>query len=124
MTIPEGRMPPYSAEATIPEGRVPPYSKEAEAAVLGAILLNNLSLGKVRAMLQTEDFYIQSHRCIYAAMLDLSQRGEAIDHVTLGTELIKRGELDRVGGPTGLDNLTDTVGTVANVEHYADIVRK
>jgi len=104
------------------EGRVPPYNKEAESAVLGAVLLNNDALEIVDAVLSKEDFYVESYRTIYGAMLELRGSGTPIDHVTLGQKLIRDGQLERVGGPMALDGLTDSVATVANVEHYAAIV--
>jgi len=104
------------------EGRPPPYDKEAESAVLGAVLLNNDALEIVDAVLSKEDFYIESYRTIYGAMLELRGSGTPIDHVTLGQKLIRDGQLERVGGPMALDGLTDSVATVANVEHYAAIV--
>lgn len=107
----------------MPEGRVPPYARDAEEAVLGAILLNNGALPVVTAILLPEDFYIEAHRRIYDAMLTLAQAKEPIDPVTLGNELIRRNDLLRIGGPLALDNLTERVSTVANVGHYAEIVR-
>jgi replicative DNA helicase len=103
-------------------GRVPPYDKTAEEAVLGAVLLNPRCLAELRPELPPEAFYVESHRRIFLAMLALDERGAAIDHVTLGTELITRGDLEKIGGPLALENLTDAVATVANFRHYAQIV--
>lgn len=102
------------------EGRVPPYSKEAEAACLGAILLNNAALPVVRSILMDATaFYVEAHKRIYSAMIALDAKGSPVDHVTLGNELIKRGDLDKIGGAMALDGLTQGVATVANVDHYA-----
>lgn len=106
------------------EGRVPPYSKEAEVAVLGCILLNNQALFLVQGILAADDFYVEAHRRVFSAIQDLSSRGLPVDHVTLGNELIKRGDLDKIGGAMALDGLTEGVATVANVEHYARIVKQ
>lgn len=106
------------------EGRVPPYDREAERAILGAVLLNNYALEKVRASLTAEDFYVEAHRRVYVAMIDMAMRSEPVDHVTLGSELIKRGDMEKIGGPMALDGLTDSVATIANVDHYAEIVRR
>ena len=106
------------------EGRVPPYSKEAEVAVLGCILLNNQALFLVQGILAPDDFYVEAHRRVFSAIQDLSTRGLPVDHVTLGNELIKRGDLDKIGGAMALDGLTEGVATVANVEHYARIVKQ
>jgi replicative DNA helicase len=105
-------------------GRVPPYNKDAEAAVIGGILLNNEALFLVQEVLGPEDFYVETHRRIYTAIQELSRGGLPVDHVTLGNELRKRGDLEKIGGPMALDGLTDRVATVANVEHYARIVRE
>ena len=111
---------------TIPtaEGRIPPYNQDAEAAILGGILLNNDALAAVQDMIKPEDFYIEANRRIYEAMEDLSNRALPIDHVTLGNELQKRGDLEKIGGAMALANLTDSVATVANIDYYAGIVRE
>ena len=105
-----------------PGERVPPHSLEAEAAVLGGILLNNDALYVVQDRLRPEDFYSEAHRRIYSAVTDLAARSLPVDHVTLGNELTKRGDLEKMGGAAALDGLTDRVATVANVGHYARIV--
>jgi replicative DNA helicase len=105
------------------ETRVPPYDKSAEEAVLGAILLNNRALEVVHDSLAPEDFYVEAHRRIYQAIVGLWQDRCPIDHVTLGNRLIAAGDLERIGGASALGGLTEGVGSVANVEHYAGIVR-
>jgi replicative DNA helicase len=112
-----------SGSQSPPSGRVPPYNQEAEAAVIGCILLNNQALNLVQEIVREEDFYVEVHRRIYGAIQDLSLKGLPVDHVTLGNELLKAGDLEKIGGPMALDNLTTSVATVANVEHYARIVK-
>ncbi len=106
------------------EGRVPPYSKEAEVAVLGCVLLNNQALFLIQGILASDDFYVEAHRRVFTSIQELSSRGLPVDHVTLGNELIKRGDLEKIGGAMALDGLTEGVATVANVEHYARIVKQ
>jgi replicative DNA helicase len=106
------------------EGRVPPYSQESEAAVLGGILLKNDALAAVQDILKAEDFYVEAHRRIYSAVEGLSAASQPVDHVTLGNELKKRGDLDKIGGVKALADLTERVATAANVEHYARIVKE
>ena len=106
------------------EGRVPPYNQEAECAVLGSILLNNESWGKVHTLLSGDDFYIYKNKVIFESIGSLMEAGTPIDHVTLGGELMRRGDLERIGGAMALDDLTRQVATVANVNHYAHIVRE
>ncbi|MCK9463101.1 MAG: replicative DNA helicase [Proteobacteria bacterium] len=112
-----------AAEPQMSEGRVPPYNKEAEEAVLGCVLLNNQALFLIQNILQPEDFYVEAHRRIYAAIQELSGKGLPVDHVTLGNQLIKQGDLEKIGGTLALEGLTERVATVANIEHYARIVR-
>lgn len=106
------------------EGRVPPYSPEAESAVLGGILLNNEALALVQDVVRPEDFYVEANRRIYEAIETLSKATLPIDHVTLGNELKNRGDLEKIGGSLVLAKLTDSVATIANVEHYATIVKE
>jgi replicative DNA helicase len=107
-----------------PEGRIPPYSQEAEAAVIGGILLNNDALSLVQDVISPSDFYVETHRRIYEAIEALSKAALPVDHVTLGNELKKRGDLEKIGGAMVLANLTDSVATMANVDHYANIVKE
>jgi replicative DNA helicase len=106
------------------EGRIPPYSTEAEAAVLGGILLDNQAVAVVQDVIKPEDFYVDANRRIFQAIEKLSLNSLPIDHVTLGNELKARGDLEKIGGAVALANLTDSVATTANVEHYAQIVRE
>jgi replicative DNA helicase len=105
-------------------GRVPPYDATAERACLGAVLLNNGALPIIRStIVDAADFYVEAHRKIYESMVRLTGEGTALDHVTVGNWLNDHGELERIGGPIALENLTESVATVANVQHYARIVR-
>lgn len=106
-----------------PSGRTPPYSMEAEQAVLGSILLNNSLLSIVMQKLKPENFYVESLRRLYQAMISVADYGSPIDAVTVGTHLQSKGELDKVGGPSIFDGLTKNISTIANIEHYTDIVR-
>lgn len=110
-------------DAYSPEGRIPPYDRAAEAACLGAILLNNEAFGVVSSILRPEQFYVESHRRIYEAIVDLAREGAPIDSVTLGTQLMDKGDLEKIGGAVVLSSLTDAVATAANVDHYAETVR-
>lgn len=106
------------------DARVPPYSKDAETACLGSVLLNNRALAVVRNVIAgPEDFYVESNRRIYSAMLKLVESGSAVDAVTLGNMLTSTGDLAKIGGAMRLGELTNDVVTVVNVDHYARIVR-
>ena len=95
--------------------RLPPQNLEAEQSVLGAILLDNAVLPRVIEILQPEDFYRGPHRRLFAAMLDLFERDESIDLITLRERLEQKNELAEVGGAVYLASLVDQVPTAANV---------
>jgi replicative DNA helicase len=109
-------------EISNPEGRIPPYSAEAERAVLGAVLLNNEAWAIIRHIVHAEDFYNISHRYIYEAMARVINGGAQVDHVTLGEDLKQSGDLDRIGGAMAFANLTDQAGLMSNVKGHAKIV--
>ena len=104
-------------------GRQPPWSSEAEQAVLGAMLLDQDAALKAAELLDDTMFYREGNRVLYRAMVALTERGDAIDPVTLRDELVRRGELDRAGGMDYLAALVEVVPTAAHIEHHARIVR-
>lgn len=104
--------------------RVPPQNLEAESSVLGGILLENDAVNLVLEVLRAEDFYRESHRKIFRAMIELSDRTEPVDVITLSECLKNRGELEAVGGSAYLASLNDFVPTAANIAYYARIVRE
>jgi len=106
-----------------PVGRIPPHSIDAEEAVLGGVLVDNLAIDRVVEVLIPDDFYREAHRKIMRAFLDLSQRSEAIDLITVTDVLKGRNELEEVGGATFLAELSERVPTAANVGQYARIVK-
>ncbi|HXF91783.1 MAG TPA: replicative DNA helicase [Nitrospiraceae bacterium] len=105
------------------EPKLPPQNLEAEQSVLGAILLDNGALAKAMELLSEEDFYRTAHRKIYRAMLELSEIGEVIDHITLTERLKARGELEAVGGASYLAELVQAVPSAANIRYHCKIVR-
>jgi len=104
--------------------KVPPQNIEAEQSILGAILLENEALSKVLEILSPEDFYRQSHRKIFDAMLDLFEKNEAIDLITVTDGLKRSNDLDAVGGVTYLSSLVTHVPTAANVRYHSKIVKE
>ncbi|WP_456432159.1 replicative DNA helicase [Thermosulfuriphilus sp.] len=104
--------------------RLPPQNIEAEQCVLGSILIENNALLKVVEILKPEDFYREAHAKIFATMLDLFERGEPIDLVTVHNALKDRAQLEEIGGPAYLAELAAIVPTAANIVHYARIVRE
>lgn len=103
--------------------RVPPQNIEAEQSVLGAILLDNEAAHDVTEILRAENFYKETHRFIFAAILDLLDRNEPADLVTLTNELKKKGDLEKIGGAAYLAALVEAVPTSASVMHHARIVK-
>jgi len=104
--------------------KVPPQNLEAESSVLGGILLENEAVNQVLELLRPEDFYRESHRKVFRAIVELSDRSEPVDLITLSDFLKNRGELEAVGGTAYLASLADFVPTAANITHYARIVRE
>ncbi|QBK24841.1 replicative DNA helicase [Ureibacillus thermophilus] len=104
--------------------RVPPHNHEAEQSVLGAIFLDPQALVTASEILVPEDFYRIAHQKIFQTMLDLSDKGSAIDVVTVTEELSARKELEDVGGLSYLMELANAVPTAANVSYYAKIVEE
>ena len=102
--------------------RIPPQAIEAEQSVLGSILQNTEALHVGMEMLKDDYFYLPKHRKIFAAIRKVYEDSNAIDLLTIPDELIKRGQLDEVGGRRYLMDLTDTVVNFANIEDHARIV--
>ncbi len=115
-------MPETLAPAT-PE-RALPHNLEAEKSVLGAILIHNEAFNHAAELIDSRDFFRDAHRRIFDKMVQLSERNDAIDFVTLKEELGRTGELEEVGGPAYIASLADGVPRSANVEHYARIVKE
>jgi replicative DNA helicase len=109
-------------EVTVEKGL--PQNLEAERSVLGAVLLDSTSLSSVVPILSEEDFFPDTHRRIYRGMLELFQRSAEIDLLTLKEELDRTGAAAKAGGTSYLTSLIDAVPDVANVEHYARIVKE
>src|SRR5258705_6750915 len=107
-----------------PLRRLPPQNLEAEESVLGGVLLDNTAIDRVLEFVRPDDFYRESHRRIFRAMLGLAERNEPVDLVTLSESLRQRGELQDIGGAAYLGDLAERVPTAANVNHYARIVRE
>jgi len=103
--------------------RVPPHNLAAEQAVLASILLNNDLMNSALEILRPEDFYQGAHRTLFSVMLDLYDKGRAIDQLTLSTALNDRGVEGEVGGLAYLSDLIQNVPTTANVSEYARLVK-
>ncbi|HEV8435314.1 MAG TPA: DnaB-like helicase N-terminal domain-containing protein, partial [Thermoanaerobaculia bacterium] len=101
-----------------------PQSPDAERAVLGAILENPNAFYRVISLVDTEDFFKDAHRLIFAAIRALAEKSVEIDLLTVKNELAKRSQLEQAGGSAYVSSLTDVVPDIANVERYARIVKE
>jgi len=115
---------PYINEIASTVDRLPPQSIEAEQAVLGAIILEGESITKAIDVLSPEDFYKEPHRKIYTAMLELFDKNEPIDLITLSEHLKDKGVLEEAGGISYLSQLATVVPTSANIRYHAKVVRE
>lgn len=104
--------------------RLPPQNVEAEQCVLGSILLQQGAMPKAVEILAAEDFYRPEHRLIFAAMIQLFEKAEPPDLITVINVLKDGNHLDQAGGPAYLATLTDIVPVAANITYYAKIVRE
>lgn len=101
-----------------------PHDAEAEKAVLGAIFIDPEAIADASAVVTPDDFYEHANRIIYQAMLDLSDRGDAIDPLTLQDELTKKNQLDDIGGIAYVSQLALATPTAEHVTYYAQIVHR
>ncbi len=106
------------------EQRIPPHNIEAEQAVIGAIFLEPDAMSSTAEFLQSTDFYRAAHQRIYHVMLQLTDRGEPIDLVTVSTALADAKLLEEIGGVSYLTELANAVPTAANIIYYAKIVEE
>jgi replicative DNA helicase len=111
-------------EMDVTVDRLPPQNLEAEQSVLGAILLENDALPKAIELLTPEDFYREPHRKIFNTMIELFEKNEAVDLITVTETLTRKNELDPAGGVTYLANLASHVPTAANVRYHSKIVKE
>src|ERR671934_661229 len=104
--------------------RTPPHSVEAEQGVLGSMLLSpRQAIAECVEKISEQYFYVPAHQTIYNVLVDLWNKGEAIDLITFTQVLRDRNLLDAVGGPAFVTSLFTFVPTAANVGYYLDIVR-
>ena len=105
-------------------GKIPPHDIEAEQAVIGSMLTDKDAVLDAIEVLKPDDFYRQDNKTIYEAILNLYNRAEAIDIITVKAELVSIGKLDAVGGLEYIALLPDKVPTTANVDKYIKIVEE
>lgn len=105
-------------------GKTLPAHSDAERAVLSALLLNDEYISTISEIIIPDDFYSLAHKIIYQAILDLSQKHKRIDIVTLQDELIKRNQLDAIGGIIYLVTLQEDIPSVGLIVQHATIIKE
>ena len=108
---------------TVPD-KLQPHNIEAEEAVLGSLLIDPDAILRVSTFLSPNDFYVQRHGWVYESILDLHERRQPSDLVTLSDELERRNQLGEVGGSAYLTGLINATPTSIHVEYYARIVER
>jgi replicative DNA helicase len=103
-------------------GKVPPQAIEVEEAVLGALMLEKDAFHTVQSILRPESFYKEEHKKIFNAIKDLASKEKPIDLLVVTQALKNRGELDEVGGPLYITQLTSRVASAAHIEFHARII--
>lgn len=101
-----------------------PHDAEAEKAVLGAVFIDPEAIAEATSILEPDDFYERANRIIFQSMVDLSDKGEAIDPITLQADLAKKKVLEDVGGIAYVSELALATPTSANISFYAQIVHR
>ena len=103
-------------------GKLPPQATDIEEVVLGAIMLEKDAVVAVLDILKPESFYKEAHQKIYQAIVDLSTQEKPIDIITVTEELRKKGQIDEIGGPFYIAQLTSRVASAAHIEYHARII--
>ncbi len=103
-------------------GKMPPQAVELEEAILGAVMLEKDAIITVMDILKPDSFYKEAHQKIYATILSLASDHKPVDILTVTEEMRKSKELDEVGGPFYITQLTSRVASAANLEYHAHIV--
>ncbi|OPY69000.1 MAG: Replicative DNA helicase [Syntrophorhabdaceae bacterium PtaU1.Bin034] len=106
------------------KGRIPPQNLDAEESLLGGVLIDPEALNKVVDVVDAEDFYREDHRVIYELVLDLYERSEPIDLITVSSLARDKGLIEKIGGITHLSRLVDGMPTSANIVQYAKMVKE
>jgi replicative DNA helicase len=104
--------------------RIPPQNVDAEKSVLGSLMLDKDGIINVANIVKVDDFYKDTHNIIFEAMLELYERHEPIDVLSLSNRLEEKGKLEKIGGSSYLTSLVNSVPTSSNIIHYAKVVQK
>jgi replicative DNA helicase len=115
----KGKRIPVNTEET---GRLQPQAREMEEAVLGALMIEKDAYSIISDILVPESFYDKAHELIYRAIQDLAFQQKPIDMITVVEQLKKRGDIDAIGGPFYIAQLSSKVVSSAHLEYHARII--
>ncbi len=104
--------------------KIPPQNIEAEMSVLGALMLDKDAIIKIANIIRLGDFYKDAHNTIYETMIDLYEKREPIDVLSLSNRLEEKNQLEEIGGSSYLASLVNSVPSSSNIVHYAKVVQK
>ncbi len=105
-------------------GKIPPHSLESEQSILGAMIIDKEAINTAIENIKAEDFYKEANKEIFETIIELYNRNEPVDLITLSEELKRRNTLENVGGLTYLSNLSNGISTTANIQYYCKIVEE
>lgn len=103
--------------------RIPPQSTDSEKAVLGSMMQDEMAAITVLGMLTEECFYLDAHRYVFRAMVELKKESQPIDQLTVMQKLVDLKLLNDVGGAVMIADIINRVPTARNAEHYANVVK-
>ncbi len=106
------------------KGRIPPQNLDAERSLLGGILVDPEALNKIVDIVDVDDFYREDHRTIFQLVMDLYEKNEPIDLLTVSSMARDKGLTEKMGGVANLSRLVDVMPTSANIAHYARMVKE
>lgn len=104
--------------------KIPPHNLEAEQAIIGSVMVKPDAINEVMDIVSAESFYSDKHRRIWETILELHQKGEPLDILSLSNRLKEKSLLDQLGGTTYLGELLDRVPSASNIKNYCEIVQK
>ncbi len=113
-----------AAKPAISPDKLPPQNIEAEQSVLGSLLIDRDAFTRIADILSPEDFYRKAHELIFKSMLELYEKREPIDLLSLSSRLKEKKHLKEIGGLGYLSDLMNSVPTASNAVHYAKIVNQ
>lgn len=117
-----GRGKSFASQPVVEGGKLPPQALDLEEAVLGAMMLEKNAVNDAIDILKPDSFYKEAHQRIFQAIHELFQESQPIDILTVTARLRQKGELELVGGPMYISQLTNRVASAANVEYHARII--